>query len=736
MSSRFKKIIDKFRKHKLGKQEKRINYTVLLILYFFLFFFTLPNFEIIQKISLKEGQIASNDIIAPFSFDVIKSEEDFHAESILARNSISPTYKFSKDISKSNVKSFDLFFKDLLKTYKVLPDSIKNSDKIATSLKGIFDKYGINISESSISIILSIGIEKFKNIVISIADDITTMGYIKDFSDSEKYTGSRFINIDGIGDKLKGNIVTQNNINYFIVNNLSSEYRNDLNFIKALYEVLIPIIKYNLSFEQEKTIEDIDDVTSKVSKFKGTVLKGEKIIGVHERVTKDIADKLNSMNAYLTNINYKNPEKYKKIYYNIGKTLLIILILYLTYTYIIIEFKHILHKCKYLYLLYTLLVISVAPFYIIKNVLTSPVFVIPVSFLAVMVTILIERRFARFVIAMFSVYVGFLLKFDFWAMFFVFFTGILSVHPLMNVKRRSDILNGFIYILLINLCVGIVSNLLHFTSLQEFLKIIFISIFNAFLCGVGVLGFLPVFERIFNISTNITLIDLSDSNLPLLRDLTLKAPGTDMHSRMVSFLAEKAARAIGGNELLARVGALYHDIGKTLKPEYFIENQAGIRNPHDKLSPYMSALIIQSHVREGIELAKKHKIPAEIIEIIQQHHGTDLIKYFYEEAKKLDGEDIDEQKFRYPGPKPQTKEAGIIMLADAVESATRSLQEPTASRIKNMTKKVVKNKFVSGELDESELSMRDLTTIEDSFVPLLTAFYHSRIPYPEKEEKK
>lgn len=223
-------------------------------------------------------------------------------------------------------------------------------------------------------------------------------------------------------------------------------------------------------------------------------------------------------------------------------------------------------------------------------------------------------------------------------------------------------------------------------------------------------------------------------NAPILRQLMIEAPGTYHHSILVGNLAEAAAESINANPLLARVASYYHDIGKIKKPLYFIENAGGQRNRHDKLAPSMSALILTSHVKDGVELAREHKLGVELIDIIQQHHGTTLIKFFYGRAKdQADPEvqQIDERDYRYHGPKPQTREAALIMLADAVEAASRTLTDPTPARIQGMVQKLINNIFIDGQLDECDLTLKDLNQIAKSFNRVLSGSFHHRVDYPE-----
>jgi len=248
----------------------------------------------------------------------------------------------------------------------------------------------------------------------------------------------------------------------------------------------------------------------------------------------------------------------------------------------------------------------------------------------------------------------------------------------------------------------------------------------------------PTFEWIFNITTDIKLLELSNLDLPVLRQLALEAPGTYHHSIVMGTIAEAAAEKVGANPLFLRVAALYHDIGKVRKSEYYVENQREL-NKHDSLNPRMSALIIMNHVKEGMEVAKMLRLPSDIADMIPQHHGTRLITYFYKKAKDMENPEIEqvkEEDYRYPGPKPQTKEGAILMLADATEAASRTLTEPSPARIRNMINTLFRAIFEDGQLDESNLTMKDLNLIADAFVRKLESVFHHRIAYPGYEFNK
>jgi len=272
-----------------------------------------------------------------------------------------------------------------------------------------------------------------------------------------------------------------------------------------------------------------------------------------------------------------------------------------------------------------------------------------------------------------------------------------------------------------------------------------LGIIGGLLSGVVTTGLCPVAEMIFGYTTDVKLLELASMDQPLLRELMLQVPGTYHHSIVVGNMVEAAAKSIEANSLLARVASYYHDIGKINKPQYFVENQAGGENRHERLAPSMSSLILISHVKDGVELAKNYRLGQGIQDIIQQHHGTSLISYFYQKAvdlqekqKNSKGGDVPQvsvEDYRYPGPRPQTKEAGLVLLADAVEAASRTLTDPTAARIQGLVQKIINKIFSDGQLDECELTLKDLHQIAKSFIQIIMGISHQRIEYPEPASK-
>jgi hypothetical protein len=315
------------------------------------------------------------------------------------------------------------------------------------------------------------------------------------------------------------------------------------------------------------------------------------------------------------------------------------------------------------------------------------------------------------------------------------FAGALSVYTARDIKNRSQIFRSFLFILSGYTISVLAFGLERFASWDTILIEFAFAGTNALISPVLTYGLLIFFERIFNITTDLTLLELSNFDRPALKELARKTPGTFNHSITMGTLAENAAEQIGANPLLARVGAYYHDIGKTLTPQNFVENQLNNQNIHENLSPEESVGLIIHHVNEGIKIAREYKLPEEIIDFIPQHHGTMVISFFYEKAKKLYGEEkVNIEDYKYPGPIPQTKETAIIMLADGCESAVRSIENPDAVRVENLMESIIKNRIESGQLNDAPLTFSDINKIKEAFISILLGQHHRRIRYPKQDE--
>ncbi len=365
---------------------------------------------------------------------------------------------------------------------------------------------------------------------------------------------------------------------------------------------------------------------------------------------------------------------------------------------------------------------------------------IPFAVGALLLAILTDKQIAMLYSLIFAVLIGVLSRGDFYLAFYCLVSGITAAASVRKYYQRSALLRSCFWIWLANLLTVFTIHLLQETPLNwsEMLFYTLCTFISAMLSAAIASVLSPFLEWWFNITTEIKLLELSNLDLPILRQLALEAPGTYHHSIVMGTIAEAAAEKVGANQLFLRVAALYHDIGKIRKSEYYVENQSDF-NKHDTLNPRMSALVIINHVKEGLEVARMLRLPSEITDMIPQHHGTRLITYFYKKAKDMENPEIEEVKeedYRYPGPKPQTKEGAILMLADATEAASRTLTEPGPARIRNMVNTLFRAIFEDGQLDESNLTMKDLNLIAEAFVRKLESVFHHRIAYPGYEFNK
>ncbi len=358
------------------------------------------------------------------------------------------------------------------------------------------------------------------------------------------------------------------------------------------------------------------------------------------------------------------------------------------------------------------------------------IFGIPIPIGAMLVTLIFDFHSAIIFSFIISLLTGIWLDSPFYPVY-AFIGSLTAAFGVARCKKRSALVKGGIYVSAVNAATAGIILLL---GGNLFSPVAGPSFLFAAMSGILVVSMvfimLPFIEYLFGITTDISLIELLDLDQPLMRNLMIIAPGTYHHSVIVSNLSEAAAEAVGANPLLARVTAYYHDIGKMKMPEYFIENQTSAVSKHDKLTPHMSSMILISHVKEGVDLARQYKLPKLVTDIIQQHHGTSLIAYFYQRAVEQ-GTNMSQDNYRYPGPKPQTRVAALVMMADAVEAASRALTDPTPARISTLVERIINNIFLDGQIDECELTLKDISEIKRRFTYILISIFHKRIAYPD-----
>ncbi|MDD3927688.1 MAG: HDIG domain-containing protein [bacterium] len=349
-----------------------------------------------------------------------------------------------------------------------------------------------------------------------------------------------------------------------------------------------------------------------------------------------------------------------------------------------------------------------------------------------LIAILFDTSLAMLMTAFFSLSIGIIMDGQLQFSILSVVSGCVAVFSVRRIHKNSDLVQSGIVVGLVSFLTIVAVSLIN----GEMLSNIGMNALFGMVSGVGsaiaVIGGLSFLEKPFGLTTHIHLLELCNPNEPLLKRLLTDAPGTYHHSIVVGNLAEAAAEAVGADPLLTRVGAYYHDIGKIRRPYFFIENQMNQENVHEKLSPHLSILVITSHIRDGVELARQHRIPEKVVEIIAQHHGTNLIVYFYHQAmNRKEGNRPPENQFRYGGPKPRSREAALIMLADSVEAAVRSMIKPTPNKVEALIRKIIRDRLSDGQLDESELTFHDLSRIADTFIKVLNGIFHPRIEYPE-----
>ncbi|MFP4599273.1 MAG: HD family phosphohydrolase [Persicimonas sp.] len=367
-------------------------------------------------------------------------------------------------------------------------------------------------------------------------------------------------------------------------------------------------------------------------------------------------------------------------------------------------------------------------------------YLIPVAAGGMLIRLVLDNEHAIVFTVVFAALVGLVADVSLYMMAYTLIGSLVGIGAVQQVKHRMALTWSGLAVGAANVAMA-----LAFLSLEgeifqlETFRTMLLAFSSGVLSSFFVLAVLPLLETLFSYTTDIKLLELANLNHPLLRELIIRAPGSYHHSMMVGSLSEAAAETVGANPLLCRVGAYFHDAGKAKNPQYFAENQKLGENPHDKLKPNMSALIIKAHVKDGLEMARQHRLPSEILDFIAQHHGTSLISFFFHKAKQMEDPDIpevDEKDYRYPGPKPQTRETAICMLADGIEAASRSLRNPSPARLKGLVQKMINKAFTDGQLDECDLTLKDLNSIAKAFTRILTGIYHHRPEYPEEQDRR
>jgi len=685
---------------------------------------------------LKLNLINTKEIIAPFDFEILKSEAELSSEREAAKAAVPPVFQREDEISAGKLTQLDSLLKDL-HLFVFSEDFLANRDSsLLIQLNVISQRYQIKLSGQLFSIdrrLLDQGWWfAFSSELNSSLQEAYDVG-ILDHELTTLNTSTESVSVinKGIERRLPFiSVFSLSSAKKTILNSLKSAFSEYDIRVKLGYEITLNFLEPNLIYDEATTEYRREEASAKVALAKGIVLKDERIIDSNERVTQAHLDKIRSLDIKRREL-AAEASALAQIFPLLGKVILSTGLL-LLFGFFVFNYRPELASSKNFLLLLILLLTPLAFLQLIIDPSGISRILFPAALASMLVTIFFGYRMGFWFLFVLSLVAGTMQGFDFYLAMLSLLVGSAGIVSVKSIRSRTQLLSAALYLLAAHLMFITAFNFMQSSLSGDFLEQLGMSVISSGMTPIFVLGFAIILGNIFDITTDLTLIELSDLNRPLLKQLAATAPGTYHHSLMVGTLSEAAAEAVGANPLLARTASYYHDIGKIEKRDYFIENQV-VFNPHDTIPPEESAKILNAHVLVGLEMAEKHRLPQVIKDAITQHHGTSLMQYFYVKAKKKGGE-VDKELYKYPGPLPLTKESGIIMLADSVEAAVRAMGKSTAEEIRERVKRILENKFAEGQLDQCELSLRDLQTVENSFVKTLVAQSHQRIAYPSRAE--
>jgi putative nucleotidyltransferase with HDIG domain len=699
-----------------------------------------PSKESLQ-FDYKVGSIwTDKDLIAPFDFPILKDEGQYATEKSAAASTVYKVFHSNEKLIYSQIESLKSQTDYLRIISKLQKRQKQNLNLEDSSLLAIaFKQLPKSLAAQDFEILNTIPkIEEWRSVLTQIYQETVSRGVLdltyeqigKDQIAIRKGTSEtivsvyNFYSIDSAAKTLEKSIYKHFGENG--ISNLS---------IKILMQIFHP----NLTFNKIETEKLIATAIENVPRTVGFVKENERVISRHDRITPEVKLKLDSY--------YKANEimggSQTTVLKDIGIFLHSTLILALYSIYLFLFRKKIFHNNLQLSIIATLILLQAFLAYLSLRInLDVPIqYLIFVPASAMLLTIIFDSRVAFYGTVVIAFLLAAIRGNDYDIAFASLIAGALAAYTVRDIKHRTQIFRSLIFII-IGYALSIVAlNLQRGEGISVMLQGFLFAFANAVFSPVLTYGLLIFFEKAFRVTTDLTLLELSDQNHPLLKLLREKAPGTFHHSILISNLAEAAADSIHANSTLARIGGYYHDIGKSLKPEYFKENETEKKSRHQRLTTRMSSLILISHVKEGIDLAREYKLPEVVVDFIPQHHGTTRISFFYDKALKQAAArktktEVREEDYCYPGPKPQSKEAGIVMLADVVEAYARTLDDPDPDKLESAIDDRIKMRFIEGQLDECELTLRDLTKIKEAFLNILTGIYHQRVEYPEDETQE
>ncbi len=673
---------------------------VVFIITFMIIFATLATSVVTKKYDLRVGEIATTDIKA--SREVVNTVET-EAKKIEAIEKVGKQYSLQTDIQKNSQITLEEFFlnlKEAITTKDTESSNGNTTSKLQLEILNEDNPFDLTTSEEMYLLTLNEEqINKMYDVLLNAINDAYNISINEDSAE----TLNKAIQI--------AQDVVYNNY-------------NDEHIISISDKIINILVKPNLFYDNEKTEEAQQEAAKNVTPV--VYKKNQTIVEEGKPITEAQIQALDELGLL-------NNSKFNISLY-LALAIMIIIVMYIQNRYLKKYYKDIYNNSSKLIMINIITIMTIVFARVFS--IASP-YLIPLACTPILLTLLLNYRISLVVSITNIILMAVAVSFNTEIIILTIVSVIVGATFLKKMQQRNDIVYSCIYIAILNGVMTLSISALVTSNLKEILLDTAFILVGSLLSGILSTGLLPFFESMFDIVTNVKLLELSNPNNPLLKKLLMEAPGTYHHSVIVANLAEVATEAVGGNALLARIGAYYHDIGKTKKPYFFKENQLGKENPHDDITPELSKLLIISHVKDGLELAKEYKLPKVIQDFIPTHHGKTLVKYFYLTAKNNaeNPDDIKEEDYMYPGPKPKTKEQCILMLADSVEAAVRSINNPTKEKIENMVDNIVKDKLSSGQLDDSQLTISDVKKIKKCFLKTLNGIYHERIEYPKDERK-
>ncbi len=678
------------------------------------------------------------DLIAPFSFSVDKDPKVYEAEKAQAARAAYPVFVRDEKAAIRVRDSLRSLFAKLSSALEIHARILKaHSPEDSLAFDSMLDRIPFDIKENDWR-----ALSKIVNDPSSMEHIWTHLSEILDHgilnSDQMKQSTTAFALRKGLVEEIipSSRVYDQNEALSAVESKMAMFFEDEQQSAMA-FQIAQHTLRPNLLYNETETKRAIQMAEESVPRTLGFVKENERIVSKHERISDEVKLRLDSFQQAKIDREVDSDE-WK---HWVGTTLHVGLIVSLYAIYIFLFRKRIYGDNSRLVILAILLLFESLLAYVSVQVdIPQPVrYLVIIPTASMLMVILFDSRVAFYGTVIMAFLIAGILGNDYAFALTSLVAGAFGAYTVRDIKSRTQIFRSMIFIF-IGYAVSILAlSFEQFDNASMMVTQLTFALVNAVISPLITYGLLLFFERAFNVTTDLRLIELADFNQPLLKELSEKAPGTFHHSVLLGNLAEAAAEAVGANAILAKVGAYYHDIGKMDKPEYFVENQIGVHSKHSRLRPRMSALIIAAHVKEGVEFARKAALPERIIDFIPQHHGTTRIAFFYDKAvkqaeRKGTGEVIQEDDFRYPGPKPQSKETAIVMLADSVEASTRALSNLSPQELEDAIDAMIKQRFSEGQLDDCNLMLKDLSQIKEAFLKILVGIHHQRVPYPAQQQ--